>query len=327
MRRRDVIAFAASAAAWPLAARAQAKAPPVIVVVSGRSERTGTALLTAFSAGLSEQGLTDGRDLTVEIHWLDGRYELLPDLLARLNQRDVALVAIPGSVPVVLAAKSALRTIPIIFGVGQNPTRLGLVASLSHPGGNATGVNYFIEEVTAKRLQLLHELLPKAARIAVLVNTANTSNTQTTLRDLEPEASRLGMQLAPAGAETREGIAAVFDSFATAPPDALFVAPDAALANFGRYIPDLAAQHRLPAIYGSREYVADGGLISYGADLTWMFRQVGTYAGLVLKGAKPADLPVIQSTRFALSLNLTAAHALGLDIPTTILAQADEVIE
>jgi putative ABC transport system substrate-binding protein len=280
---------------------------------------------TAFRKGLNETGYVEGQNVMVEYHWLEGRYDRLPALLADLIRRQVAVIAIPGSASAALAAKAATATIPIIFGVGEDPVRLGLVANLARPGGNATGINFFVNEVVAKRLRLLHDMVPKAVRVAVLVNPSTT--TEATLHVVQEAARAIGVQTEIVNATTISEIDAAFASFARERPDALFVAPDGFLVSRAVQFATLTARDKIPAAYTDRDTVAVGGLMSYGADVADMYRQVGLYTGSILKGAKPADLPVLQSTKFEFVINLQTARALGIDVPSGLLSIADEVIE
>jgi putative tryptophan/tyrosine transport system substrate-binding protein len=264
--------------------------------------------------------------VTVEYHYLEGQYDRVPALVANLVHRQVAVIATLGNVPT-LAAKAATAKIPIVFGVGGDPVHLSLVASLARPGGNATGINFFNAEVTAKRLRLLHDLVPKAVRVAVLVNPANTSPTELTLRDVREAAPALGLQIQILNASTIGEIDAAFASFARARPDALFVMGDAFFTSRRVQLATLTARDRIPTAYSGRELVAAGGLMSYGTDLADMFHQVGVYAGKILKGAKPADLPVLQSTKFEFILNLQTVRSLGIEVPPGVISIADEVIE
>jgi putative ABC transport system substrate-binding protein len=328
VRRREFItAIAGSAATSPLVARAQQSSLPVVAFVSGRSADASVSVAAAFRKGLNETGYAEGQNVTVEYHWLEGQYDRLPALLADVVRRRVAVIAVPGSKPAVLAAKAATTTIPIVFGVGEDPVRLGLVANLARPGGNATGVNFFVGEVEAKRLRLLHDMVPKAVRVAVLVNPANISNTETTLRVVREAAQAIGLQIQIVNATTISEIDAVFASFARERPDALFVQPDGFLVSRAVQFATLSARDKIPAVYAEREVVAVGGLMSYGTDVADMYRQVGVYTGSVLKGAKAADLPVLQSTKFELVINLQTARALGIEVPSGLLSIADEVIE
>jgi putative ABC transport system substrate-binding protein len=326
MNRREVITLVgASAAAWPVVVRAQQTALPVVGFVSGRSAEF--SLVADFRRGLAEAGYNEGRNVIVEYHWLGGHYDTLPSLMTDLARRGVAVIATPGSNAASLAAKAATTTIPIVFGVGIDPVKLGLVASLARPGGNATGVNFFVSEITAKRLGLLHELLPGAARIALLVNPGNPSASESTSRELPDAARALGLQTMVIEAGTSNEIEAAFATLVRQRADALFVGPDGFYNDRRVQLAILAATHRVPATYSSREAPEAGGLMSYGTDTRDMFKQVGSYAGRILKGAKPADLPVVQSTKFEFVINLPTARALGLEIPPTLLAIADEVIE
>jgi putative ABC transport system substrate-binding protein len=247
--------------------------------------------------------------------------------MADLVRRQVAVIATPGSNPAALAAKTATTTIPLIFGVGEDPVRLGLVAGLARPGGNATGVNFFVAELAAKRLALLHELVPTAIRIAVLINPANTSTAEATLRDLPEAARAIGLQIQVLSASTSREIEAAFATLARDRVDALFVAADGFFTSRGVQFATLATRYGIPAAYSARQAVEVGGLMSYGTDDLDMYRQVGLYTGQVLKGAKPADLPVLQSTKFEFVINLQTARVLGLEVPATLLARVDEVIE
>jgi len=324
MKRRDFITLLGGAAAWPLAAHAQA---PVIAFVNGATSDNASTVGEAFRKGLSQTSYIDGQDVSVEFHWMAGRYERLPALMADLVRRRVAVIATPGYPEGALAAKAATATIPIVFGVGEDPVKLGLVENLGRPGWNATGVNFFAQETTAKRLALLNELVPKATRIAVLVNPGNASTTETTLKQVGPAAASLGLSIQVFKASSSEEIESAFSAFAREQADALFVAGDGFFNSRRVQLATLAARDRLPACYVSRSYVEVGGLMNYGTNITDMFRQVGIYAGSILKGAKPADLPVLQSTKFEFVINLQTARALGVDVPPMLLARADEVIE
>ena len=265
--------------------------------------------------------------VAIEAAAAKGQYDRLPALMADLARRQVAVIATPGSVPVALAAKAATATIPIVFGVPLDPVQLGLVASLARPGGNATGVNFFFTEVIAKRLRLLHDLVPKAVRIAVLVNPANAPLVESTLRETKESAQTIGLQIQVINAATISEIDAAFATFARARPDALFVGPDAFFTDRRNQFASLTARDGIPSAYANRELVEAGGLMSYGTDLADMFHQVGVYTGKILKGAKPADLPVLQSTKFEFVINLQTARALGIEVPPGVLSIADEVIE
>jgi putative tryptophan/tyrosine transport system substrate-binding protein len=326
MIRRDFIALlGGTAAAWPLAARAQQAAMPVVGFVSGQSneERFGAA----FRKALNEAGYVEGQNVMVEYHWLDGHYDRLPALVADLVRRQVAVIATPGNTPAALAAKAATATIPIVFGVAEHPVKLGLVASLARPGGNATGVNLLSAEVVAKRLGLLHDLVPKAVRIAVLVNPANSSTAEATLRDIPEAARALGLQTQVLNASTRSEIEAVFATLLRDRADALFVAPDGFFSSRRVQFATLAARHAIPAVYSNRGYPEVGGLMSYGSDTLDYYRQAGVYTAQILKGAKPADMPVLQSTKWEFVINMQTARALGLEVPNSLQMLADEVIE
>jgi putative tryptophan/tyrosine transport system substrate-binding protein len=328
LKRREFITLLGGAAAtWPIAARAQQAARPVVEFLHPGASEIGARDVAAFRKGLHETGYIEGQNVTVEYHWLEGQYDRLPPLIADLIRRPVAVIAIPGSGPATRAAKAATATIPIVFGVAGDPVQLGLVASLARPGGNATGVNFLSEEVAAKRLRLLHELVPKAVRVAVLVNSANAAATENTLRDLHEAAPIIGLQIQVLKAGTTGEIDAAFAMLARERPDALFVGPDGFFSSRRVQFAILAARERIPATYTQRGYVAAGGLMSYGTDQLEMTRQVGVYTGSILKGTKPADLPVLQSTKFEFVINLQTARALGIEVPPGVLSIADEVIE
>ena len=328
MQRRDFIRLLGGAAvAWPLAARAQQPMMPIIGVLNGGSSDTSARYVAAFRKGLNETGYIEGQNVEVEYHWLEGQYDRLPVLVPDLVRRHVTVIATPASVVSALTAKAATTTIPIVFGVAQDPVRLGLVASLARPGGNVTGINFFSAEVIAKRLRLLHDLVPKAVRVAVLVNPANVTTTESTLRDVQEAAPTIGLQIQILKATTIGEIDAAFATLARERPDALFVASDTFFDSRPVQFATLTARDRIPATYAIRDYVAAGGLMSYGTDLAEMFHQVGVYTGSILKGAKPADLPVMQSTKFKFVINLQTARALGIEVPSGLLSIADEVIE
>ena len=283
--------------------------------------------VAAFRKGLSEAGYAEGQNVIVEYHWLAGHYERLPALLADLVRRRVAVIATPGTTAAALAAKAATSTIPIVFGVGEDPVRLGLVTSLARPGGNATGINFFGVEVDAKRFGLMHELLPKASRFAVLINPSNAAIAQATSKSLKEAASVLGLDALFFNASTAAEIDAAFAAFGRERADALFITGDAFFFSRAVQFATLAVRDRIPASYVTREMVEAGLLMSYGTIFPDTFRQVGIYTGSILKGAKPADLPVLQSAKFEFVLNLQTARSLNLDIPPMLLARADEVIE
>jgi len=323
MRRREFITLlGGAAAAWPRVTRGQQPAMPVIGFVNAGSPDAPFA--AAFRKGLNEAGYFEGQNVTVEWHWLEGQFDRLPALMADLVRRRVALIATPAGNSAAQVAKAATTTIPIVFGVSEDPVKLGLVASLARPGANATGINFFVTELTAKRLALLHELVPKAVRIAVLVNPANSA-TESVIREIPDAARAMGLQIQVLNASTRNEIEAGFATLVRERADALYVAGDVFFTSRRVQFATLAASYRIPASYPSREAVEAGGLMSYATDRVDMWRQVGGYAGQILKGAKPADLPVLQSTKFEFVINLQTARALGLKSPPTLLAHADVI--
>jgi len=323
--RREFTVLVGGAAAWPLAARAQQPAMPVVGFIRDGSAEANARNAGAFRKGLNETGYVEGQNVKVEYHWLEGQYDSLPALLGDLVRRQVAVIATPGTT-LALAAKAATTTIPIVFGVGEDPVRLGLVASLARPGGNATGINFFANEVVAKRLRLLRELVPKVARIAVFINPGNASVAATTIRDVQEAAPTIGLKTQIFNTAIAE-INAAFATFERERPDALFVAGDAFLGSRAAQLVTLTARDRMPATYAIRDLVTAGGLMSYGTDIADMFHQVGVYTGKILKGAKPADLPTLQSARFEFVINIQTARALDIEVPPGLLAIADEVIE
>jgi len=327
MRRRDFIkSVAGSAAAWPLNALAQRPTLPVVGFIRVGSPDASAGYVAAFRKGLAESGYVEGQNVTVEYHWLAG-YDQPQTLVADLVRRQAAAIVIPGNTPLALAAKAATSTIPIIFGTGEDPVPLGLVASLAQPGGNATGINFFSGELVAKRLRLLHDLMPKAVRVAVLVNPTNVMVTSSTLRRVREAAPAIGLQIQILNASTIGEINAAFASFAKERPDALFVGPDSFFTSRRVQFVTLTIRDKIPAIYSDRDYVVVGGLMSYGTDIADMFRQDGIYTGSVLKGEKPANLPVLQSTKFEFVINLQTARELDIEVPSGLLSIADEVIE
>jgi putative ABC transport system substrate-binding protein len=326
MRRRDFITFLGGAAvAWPLAVRAQQLAMPVVGFVNAGS--SDAPLAAAFRNGLNEAGYVEGQNVTVEYHWLDGQFDRLPALMADLVRRRIAVIATPAGNLAALAAKAATTEIPVVFGVGEDPVKLGLVASLARPGGNLTGINFFANDLAAKRLALLHELVPKAVRIAVLVNPANIPATESTLRDIPNAASAIGLEIQVLNASTKSEIEAAFATLVRDRADALYVAGDTFFTSRRVQFATLAARYGIPASYASREAVEVGGLMTYAADRPDMYHRVGAYTGLILKGAKPSDLPVLQSTKFEFVINLQTARALGLDVSLQLQQRADEVID
>ena len=311
MRRRDFIkGIVDSTAAWPFATRAQLPAMPVVGFLGVTSAGT-QPYLAAFRQGLSETGYVEGQNVVIEYRWIEDQYNRLPDLAADLTQ----------------AAKAATSTIPIVFSVGDDPVKLGLVSSLSRPSGNVTGINFFSSEVTTKRLGLLHELLPKASRIGVLVNPINPEITERTIKDVDAAADPLGVQIEVLKASNGNEIDAAFTTLENHRAGGVLVGADAFFVSRRVQIAILAARHMIPAIYTISDYAEAGGLVSYGTDIADALRQQGVYVGRILKGTKPTDLPVVQSTKFKLMINLRTAKALGLEISPTLLSRADEVIE
>jgi putative ABC transport system substrate-binding protein len=328
MRRRNFISLVGAAASWPLAARAQQRpAMPVVGLLDSRSPEALTDRLRGFRQGLKDTGYVERENVAIEYRWAENKFDRLPVLAAELVHRRVAVIATSGGLAVALAAKAATTTIPIVFGVGEDPVRLGLVASLARPGGNLTGINFFTGELVAKRLELLRELVPGAIRVAVLVNPANASTTETTLRDVEPAAGAMGLQIQVLNASTIREIDAAFATIVREPPDALFIGNDPFFSARRVQLALLAGRHGVPALFSDREYAEAGGLMTYGTNIVDVYRQIGVYAGRILKGAKPADLPVVQSSRFDLVINASTARMLGLTVPPGLLATADEVIE
>ena len=327
MKRREFITLVGGAATtWSLAARAQQPTMPVVGFIRDGSAEGNARYVAGFRKGLGETGYVEGQNVTVEYHWLEGKYDRLPELLADLVRRQVAVIATPNTMPA-LAAKAATATIPIVFLVGDDPVELGLVGSLAKPGGNATGINVLTAEVVAKRLRLLHDLMPNAVHIAVLVNPGIASIAKITVEDVQKAAPTMGLQVQILNATSIGEIDAAFATFARERPDALFVAPDGLFTSRRVQLVTLATRDRIPATYPNRDYVEVGGLMSYGPDFADMFRQVGVYTGSILKGTKPAELPVLQSTKFEFVINLTTAKALSLTIPAGVISIADEVIE
>ena len=325
LKRRDFITLiGGAAAAWPLAARAQRPAMPVIGYLDITNERPH--ILASFRQGLGEVGYLEGQNVTIDYRWAEGQFNRLPSLVADFVRLRVSLIAAPRSIAAALAAKKATSTIPIVFGVGDDPVKLGLVTSLARPGGNATGVNFFSNELVAKRLELLRELVPTAARIALLINPTNAS-AESTKKSAEAAAHSIGQQLHVFNATTNSEIDAAFAAIRDARADALFIAPDPFFNGRRVQIANLAARYAIPTTGSVREYAGAGCLMSYGTNVPEMSRQVGIYAGQILRGDKPADLPVVQAGKFELVINLATAKMLGLTVPPTLLALADEVIE
>ncbi len=327
MNRREFITLLGGAAvAWPLAAPSQQPAMPVIGFLDTRSPDGMTDRLRAFREGLKDSGYVERQNVAIEYRWAENQLDRLPELAAELVRRQVAVITATSTYPA-FAAKAATTTTPIVFLVGEDPARLGLVASLGRPGGNLTGINIFTGELTTKRLELLREMVPGAARIAVLVNPANATTTETTLRDVAAAARVMGLQIQVLNASTSLEIDAAFATFVRERPDAVFVGLDPFFISRRAQLVNLASRHALPATFTLREFAEAGGLMSYGTNIADAFRQIGVYAGRILKGAKPADLPVVQSTKFELVINASTARMLGLAVPPTLLATADEVIE
>ena len=326
LQRREFITLLGGAAAWPLTARAQQPVVPVIGVLnSSRSPADRAHLLTAFQQGVRETGYIEGQNVAIEYRWAQDQYDRLPDLAADLVRRHVAVITAHDT-PSAIAAKAATTTIPIVFAGGGDAVELGLVASLNRPGGNVTGVTFLVATVAAKQLGLLHDLLPGAVRIAVLV-VPNFPITEPFVSDVRAAASAISKQIEVLYAGTGRDIDAVFAHLAQKPTDALLVGPSPLLNNRRVQLVTLATYHRVPAIYSWREAAEVGGLMSYGANVPDAWHQVGVYVGRILKGAKPADLPVVQASKFELVINHQTARMLGLTVPPTLLARADEVIE
>jgi putative tryptophan/tyrosine transport system substrate-binding protein len=322
MRRREFIAGLGS---LPLAAHAQQRVPVVGFTNNGSGDALAH-LAVAFRKGLGETGYVEGQNVTIEYYWLEGQLDRVPPLMADLVRRRVAAIASGDQVNTV-AAKAATSMIPIVFAVSEDPVKLGLVASLARPGGNLTGINFLSQEVVAKQLGLLHQLVPSAARVAVLVNPAEAANTETTLHDVQEAARVMALQISVLRASTSREIDAAFASFGDRRPDALFVASSAFFGGRRSQLVTLAARDRIPSAFADSVTAAAGGLMSYGTNFADGYRQVGVYVGSILKGAKPADLPVVQSIKFEFVINMQTANELGLKVPPNLLAIADEVIE
>jgi putative ABC transport system substrate-binding protein len=327
MRRREFITLIGGAAAWPIAARAQQPAMPVVGFLRTTSPDTNTDFERGFHRGLKDSSYVAGENVTIEYRWAENRVDRLPEIATELVRRQVAVIVTPGGAASAFAAKVATTTIPIVFLIGEDPVRLGLVASLARPGGNLTGINFLSGELAAKRLELLRELVPAATRVAVLVNPANATNAATTLSDVESAARAIGLQIQVLNASTIHEIDAAFATFARERPDAIFVASDPFFVGRRMQLAHLATHRAVPAIYALRDFADAGGLVSYGGNITDAFRQVGNYVGRILKGVKPTDLPIVQATKLELVINLQTARILGLTVPPTLLARADEVIE
>jgi putative ABC transport system substrate-binding protein len=327
MRRREfILAVGGAAAAWPLAARAQQPAMPVIGFLSAASPDGYTDRVRAFRQGLRDAGYVEGDNVAIEYRWAEGQYDRLPALAAELVRRQVAVIVAAPTVSA-LVAKSATATIPIVFTAGDDPVKLGLVSSLARPGGNLTGVNFFGAEVVSKRLELLRELIPGVGRLAVLVNPSNATISETTVRDVEAAARGMGVQVQVFNAGTSREIDAAFANLVRERSDAVFVGGDAFFTSRRVQLATLAARYLIPSSFSQREVTEAGGLMSYATNIRNTYRQAGVYVGRILKGAKPADLPVVQSTKFELVINNQTARMLGLTVPDKLLVAADEVIE
>jgi ABC-type uncharacterized transport system substrate-binding protein len=326
MRRREFITMLGGAAIWPIAARAQQPAMPVIGFLDSQSPGTyAETTLHGYRRGLKEAGYVEGENVTVDYRWAENQIDRLPELAGALVQRQVAVI-VTAAPPAALAAKAATSKIPIVFGVGGDPIELGLVASLNRPGGNLTGINFLSRELGAKRLALLREMVPSAVRVTVLVD-PTFPLTEALLQDVATAAPTMGLQIQVINVSTSNDINAAFTTFAHERPDALFVGTGPFLANRRVQLVHLATRHAVPAVYSGRQYSEVGGLMSYGANIVDAFHLMGVYTGRILKGMKPEDLPVVQSTTFELVINAETARLLGLTVPPALLARADEVIE
>ena len=326
IRRREFITLlSGAAAAWPLAARAQ-QAMPVIGFLHSQSSDGFPEPLRAFRQGLKDTGYVEGENVAIEYRWAENQMDRLPSLAAELVHRKVAVIAAAGGHASAVAAKATTTEIPIVFVAGDDPVGLGLVASLARPGGNLTGVNFFAEELATKRLELLHELLPAAARVAVLVN-PTSPDFGSTIRNVEAAARTIGLQIQVLNASSSREINEAFATLVRERPDALLTGTGPPFTGRRAQLVQLAAFHRIPAIYAGRQNAEIGGLMSYGASLTDTYRQLGVYTSRILKGAKPADLPVVQASKFELVINAQTARMLGLTVPEKLLVAADEVIE
>jgi putative ABC transport system substrate-binding protein len=327
MRRREFIkVLGGAAAAWPLAAHAQQGTMPVIGFLDSRSPDSISERLRAYRQGLKEAGYVEGENVAIAYRFAENQIDRLPELAAELIGRQVAVIATAGD-DVALVAKVATRTIPIVFIVSQDPVKLGLVASVARPGGNMTGINFFGGELVAKRLEILRELVPGTARVAVLINPAYAASVETTLRDVAEAARAMGLQIQVLNASTSREIDAAFATIGRERPDALFVSTDTFFTSRRVQLVNLATRHAIPAGFPNRESTEIGGLMSYGANIGDAWRQSGAYTGRILKGVKPADLPVLQASKFELVINDQTARMLGLEVPPSLLATADEVIE
>jgi putative ABC transport system substrate-binding protein len=329
MKRREFITLVGGAAAWPLATQAQPAVLPVVAYVSpSLSTASAGPTLTVFRQALAEAGYVDGRNVVIEFHTAEGQYDRLPTIVAELVRRQVAII-LASPTPAALAAKAATKTIPILFGATDDPVKLGLVASLARPDGNATGVNFYIAEfgLSAKRLGLLRELVPQATRIAALVNPTNVETAEAVTKDMAAAGSAIGAQIEVVYASDKQEIEAAFVTFVRNRVDALLVGTDPFFYSRRLQLATLATRHAIPTVYTVREYPEAGGLMSYGTSVKEMYQYLGAYAGRILKGEKPGDLPVVQMNKFELVINLSTVRALGLSVPPSLLARADEVID
>jgi putative ABC transport system substrate-binding protein len=327
MKRRDFLAgLGGAGAAWPLAARAQQPATPVIGLLDPRSPEAVTDRMRGFRQGLKEVGFVEGANVLIHYRWAEGRFDRLPALAADLVRQKASVIAATNIVSA-LAAKAATSSIPIVFAVPEDPVQLGLVASLARPGGNATGINFFAQEVVTKRFELLRELVPSARRVAVLVNPNAVATTQTTLREAAKATQAMGLRMKTYNASTSPEIDAAFKAFTAEGTDMLYVGGDAFFLVRRAQMVNLASRYAIPASYGGREFAEAGGLMTYGSSIVDAYRQVGEYVGRILKGTEPTDLPVVQASKFEFVINAGTARMLGLAIPPMLLARADEVIE
>jgi ABC-type uncharacterized transport system substrate-binding protein len=326
IRREFITLLGGAAVAWPAMAWGQQAAMPVVGFVHPASADAIAGRLRAFHRGLKEAGFVEGENVTIAYRWAEGRIDRLPALVGELVRRRVAVIVAPAVNEVALAAKAATKTIPIVFAVSEDPVKLGLVASLSRPGGNVTGVNFFNAELNAKRLELLRQLVPDAKHIAILIN-PNIRSSVAAAQEVEAAAPAMGLQTRVVSASASQEIDAAFATLARERPDALFVTGNPVFNSRRLQMSLLAARHAIPASYASRDYPEYGGLMSYGTNLADAFRQIGIYTGRILKGSKPADLPVVQSSKFELVINAQTARVLGLTVPPTLLSTADELIE
>jgi putative ABC transport system substrate-binding protein len=326
VRRREFIRLIGGAAAWPMAARAQQAAVPVVGFLSPTSPDPNAERLRALRQGLKDNGYVEGENVTIIYRWAEGEFDRLAALATELLHRQVRVIVAAAN-SAAIAANAATKTTPIVFLATEDPVKLGLVGSLSRPSGNATGINFITGELTAKRLELLRELVPAATRLAVLVNPANATSTETTLRDVQAAARTMGLQVQVLNAGSSREINAAFETFVRERPDLLLVGLDVYLNSRRAQLVNLASRHAVPAIFSNRDFTEIGGLMSYGTNILDAYRQLGSYAGRILKGANPADLPVVQPSKFELVINAETARMLGLNVPPSLLAIADEVIE